>query len=142
MAFVLRELFKENTYVEMDYPSGMRSCPDGLRYRQDGQLVVRLFGNVAEFVVRCVGQLRHVRFRKLVVQQPEQQRQFVRHVVRFVFQRYLRQLLKPAGRKRNFAGRPGHTRQLKPHKRQRLYLEVIVSSVCCARTAQRSVDCA
>ncbi len=68
MTHVLRDLFKENTYVEMDYPSGMRTRPRSLRHRQqDGQLVVRLVGYVAEFVVGCVRQLWHVKFRKLLL---------------------------------------------------------------------------
>lgn len=140
MAHVLRELFKENTYVEMDYPPGMRPCPGGLRHRQDGQLVVRLVGNVAEFVVGCLRQLRHVWFRQLIDQQPGQQ--LVRHVFRFVLHRSLRELVQPARRKRNLTGRPWNARQLQPNERQQLYLEVIVASVCGARMAQPAADCA
>ena len=58
MAYVLRDLFKENTYVEMDYPSGMRTCSGSLRYRQNvwhGRFLVRFVGNLAELVVRRIG---------------------------------------------------------------------------------------
>jgi len=58
MAYVLCDLFKENTYVEMDYPTGMRTRPRSLRYRQNvwhGRLVVRFVGNITELVVRRIG---------------------------------------------------------------------------------------
>lgn len=65
MASVLCDLFKENTYVEMDYPSGMRTRPGCLRHRQNvrHERFIRIVGDVAELIVWRIRQLWHVRVR-------------------------------------------------------------------------------
>lgn len=57
----------------MDYPSGMRPGSGSLRHRQDGQQqFLRFVGDLAELLLRRIGQLRHVRLRQFLFQQPEQ----------------------------------------------------------------------
>ena len=71
--FELRDLFKENSYVEMDYPTGMRTRTGSLRYRKNVgyRKHIRFVSNLTEFVVGCIRQLWHVQFRQFLDQQPE-----------------------------------------------------------------------